>query len=568
MSRPATELLEEGEAAFGRGDLTGAERLFRAVLKRDPTNAPALNDLAVVLHATGRVEEAEAAFLRACIFDPEDAYPLVNLVAIAREAGRLTEAAAYLKCALSRGADPATLRDEMAALRQATAPDAVPARLREAIPPSGYRAAFAEVDITPLVSDGACALQGLFTPTPRLATGVDAPLKMQLLLLEDVDGARAFIVSADIFAFDPAMVEGVRVHAARHQLAPEAVLLNASHTHYGPGTFGRALPGLGRLDRPYAERLTELIGHALPKLEAALAPAGLAWTRTRAQIGFSRRTSVRGSVVMVPNPEAYYERETPILVVHRADGGLCVLVNHGCHPTGLAKSTAISPDFVGAFRDRLAESLGEAATGMFLQGAAGDIKHGFLLNDVPQWSADPGATADVGARLARAVYGALEGGVSPVTGPIRARRARIRAPLRPRPPVAQVFSDPANAHVGRAMLNEWAAHVSGTWPEAPPAHLESTLYGLTIGSVGLCAFTGEPVAALAGRIRERAGHEVVFVLGYTNGVDAYFPTDAMVREGGYEAYRSHFVYLLPSAFAEGVEGAVLDAVDAALGVEG
>lgn len=555
-------LLDAGEAAFAAGQVEDAEQAFRAVLAVAPTDPRALNDLAVVHHVRGETADAERAFLKAAIFDRQSPDPLVNLASIARRDGRLAEAAAFVGQALQLGGETPEILQEMAELTEASG-DAVLARqlwtrARAAAdaPPVGHRAAFVELDITP-ATDGPVPLQGLWAAAPRDASGVESPLTIQVLLLEDGYGQRALIVSADIFAFDPQMVDRVRAWAGLWGIAPGAVLLNASHTHYGPGTLDRAVPGLGAMIPEYAEAVCDTVGATLPALYQSLAPAKVAWGRAQAQIGFNRRKARAGTVVMAPNPEAHYETETPLLLVERDDGARCLLINHGCHPTGLAASSLISADFVGALRDSLRGPLGPGSCVMFLQGAAGDIKHGRLDGERPVWSADAPSTRAAGVKLAEAVAAALSAPLTAVDGPIGVGQVPFEIPLKGRGPVQQVLADPANAHVSRGMLEEWAAIVGPRDGAAPPKTLPMTAAVLSIGRVALCALPGEPVAEMARRLRsDCTRYDVLFVLGYTNGLQVYLPTAEMVREGGYEAHRSHFVYLLPSGVDEGVELAV------------
>ena len=73
---------------------------------------------------------------------------------------------------------------------------------------------------------------------------------------------------------------------------------------------------------------------------------------------------------MMPNPDAHYEKTTPILSVERDDGRL-LMVNHGCHPTGWVPHP--SPIFLV----RCGPTTDDARTQvvMFI-GAAGGIKQG------------------------------------------------------------------------------------------------------------------------------------------------------------------------------------------------
>jgi glycosyltransferase involved in cell wall biosynthesis len=67
----ARALVEEGEAAFGRGDMTAAAQLFTRALEEAPAFAEAWNDLAVALHAAGS-PQARTAVATAMELDPDD----------------------------------------------------------------------------------------------------------------------------------------------------------------------------------------------------------------------------------------------------------------------------------------------------------------------------------------------------------------------------------------------------------------------------------------------------------------------------------------------------------------
>ena len=68
------------------------------------------------------------------------------------------------------------------------------------------------------------------------------------------------------------------------------------------------------------------------------------------------------------------------------------------------------------------------------------------------------------------------------------------------------------------------------------------------------------VAETAAKMRQlNTRHEVVFCLGYTNGLAAYFPTDDMIHEGGYEGHAATFVYSLPAPLNVGTEASILEA---------
>jgi hypothetical protein len=75
------------------------------------------------------------------------------------------------------------------------------------------------------------------------------------------------------------------------------------------------------------------------------------------------------------------------------------------------------------------------------------------------------------------------------------------------------------------------------------------------------ALPGEPVAELARDLRRLNNNpDATFILGYTNGLIGYLPTDDMIEEGGYEPGSSHFVYLQPSALDVGAGSAITASV--------
>ncbi len=328
-SIPQTEndldrLHSAGQSAFLDGRTDDAERIFRRILELDPSHIGALNDLAVLRHRAGDLDGAELFFLRAAILGGVPADALCSLSAVAQQRGQMPEAALYLERALAVGGETPTLLDQMANLTEGVG-DLETARglrkkARDGIgqPPPPWRAACTEVDITPPLDDGH-ELQGYFGP-PRHPDRVESPLKMQLLLLEDATGHRAFFISADIFGFGPELMEAINGDAQIWGVSPAAVVANASHTHYGPGTVTHAVPGLGTFHHPFAAKIARAIAVALPELYQSLTSCTLFAGQADAQIGFNRRISADGKIVMAPNPKAHYETATPFLRVERANG--------------------------------------------------------------------------------------------------------------------------------------------------------------------------------------------------------------------------------------------------------
>ncbi len=92
----ATELQRiadvRAEAFLRRGDVAGAQRAFDALLERYPDRAAARVALGRFLRATGRAEEAEAAFQAALVLAPDSLLPRRALVDLWADRGELTPA--------------------------------------------------------------------------------------------------------------------------------------------------------------------------------------------------------------------------------------------------------------------------------------------------------------------------------------------------------------------------------------------------------------------------------------------------------------------------------------------
>ncbi len=555
------ELIKRGEQHFAQGQVEDAHRCFAAALELNPGHSEALNNLAVLCHHSGDLDQAEIFFLRAAALanDPSDA--LLNLSAVAWQAARIPESTGYLeRCLRLEGETPRVLEQMSFLCDSMGDPHAAAALYKKARKIStstktDWYASFCEIDITPELDDK-IELQGYFGPS-RVPEEILSELKAQVLLFEDAFGKRALFVTADIFGFGQEMVSVIRKFAAIWGIDPSAVILNASHTHYGPGTVSHTVAGLGRFDHDFANDVCQAIGQCLPLLYQNLQPAQLTHTVAHAQIGFNRRRSIDGLVKMIPNPDAHYETTTPVMSVKLDNGQRLLMVNHGCHPTGLGALTAISADYPGEMRDALMGA-DHADVVMFFQGAAGDIKQGVQVDNQVGWIGDYQSVQILGRQLATAVAGSLSD-LKAVEGPLRAMRRDVVAPLKDSPADLSVLERPENARVSREMIQNWAAVVKLLHPDAVDS-LSIELGCVSIGDVLFVSMPGEPMAITAARLREiSTRHESVFALGYTNGLAAYFPADEMIEEGGYEAHSSSFVYSMPAPFDVGVEHQLLEA---------
>jgi tetratricopeptide (TPR) repeat protein len=98
-------LFEQAQSAEEAGDLAEAERLYRILMKSDPTDASAPFNLGNMLRTAGRNVEAEAALQAATRADPAFAEAWYNLGDLLDEQGRSEAAVECLRTALKVAPD-------------------------------------------------------------------------------------------------------------------------------------------------------------------------------------------------------------------------------------------------------------------------------------------------------------------------------------------------------------------------------------------------------------------------------------------------------------------------------
>lgn len=128
------EMLREGAARHQRGDLAGAERLYRKVLARRPADGNALNLLGVLARQRGDIRAGLDFSARALATMPQSPIFLANHGAALAEAGQPARAVEALSTALARRPDDVvSLRNLGQALCALGQPAAALAPLRRAV---------------------------------------------------------------------------------------------------------------------------------------------------------------------------------------------------------------------------------------------------------------------------------------------------------------------------------------------------------------------------------------------------------------------------------------------------
>ncbi len=355
----------------------------------------------------------------------------------------------------------------------------------------------------------------------RYAKGTLDPLEARVLALSDGTRTIALVTLDLCFPFDPPIMQEIR-DGARGVVAE--VVFHASHTHSGP-TYSLAI---------------EAARHAVPRVvgaiqEAArnLAPARIGTGWGQAYLGFNRRyLKLDGSVEMFWRNETKLSTTFPVdptvgvIRVDRADGTpLALLVHYACHPVVLGPDNLdYSADYPSEMRRYVEQELGGGVMAFFLQGAPGDINP--YYDKTPLIEDAVNAMKQTGRKLGEAAV-TVGRGIS------------TRSPAKPGIQSKTVVLESLNRwDTAKLAVNLKQRYgIEGTRATRLLAErMQLPVTTVIINSdIALAGMPGEPFVEFQMQLRAKSPLPNSFLLGYTNGYFAYFPTIAAAVRGGYGA---------------------------------
>jgi neutral ceramidase len=404
-------------------------------------------------------------------------------------------------------------------------------------PMSGYPDVRLDLDWTP------DAMKGYAGRRRQVSRGVHDPLLATALALEVEDG-RAVIVGLDTLVVTRAFSASVREALAAHDVAPEHVLLGASHTHSGPDLFAwwegtdEAAPAPATL-----EAIVKTAVGALERLE----PAELSFGEGSLDyVSINRRDEQSGPV----DP-----RVAVLRAASPATGStIALLVSFACHPVTLDYANLLfSADFVAPFRRALSAAFAGAGI-VFMNGTAGNLNPARFPYEqraniyIPQTQANfPvywGGFEDaerLGRTLAGEALKAAERATPLDAGPLRGDLASCRLPLKTEEEVERFLEFMSFREPYRSSL-------------AGQTELETEVQLLEVGELRAFALPGEPFVELGLELRRRVGGGKVLVAGFANDDVRYVLTPDAYVAGQYET--------VGTALASGSAAALVDAAAA------
>ncbi|MHC4996499.1 MAG: neutral/alkaline non-lysosomal ceramidase N-terminal domain-containing protein, partial [Planctomycetota bacterium] len=186
-----------------------------------------------------------------------------------------------------------------------------------------WRVGLAKADVTPLQPMLLSGYAGRREPFTR----IDHRLYAKAIAIEDHQGNRALLITADIIGFPATVTEPICEKIMKETgLRRDQIMLNASHTHSGP-IVTRDL----RMDMPDEQR--RRINENTDRLEKRVVqigveawkdmrPARLAWGRGVAHFAMNRREFTDRGVRLGVNPAGPADRSVPVIRVTNPDGSL------------------------------------------------------------------------------------------------------------------------------------------------------------------------------------------------------------------------------------------------------
>ena len=356
------------------------------------------------------------------------------------------------------------------------------------------------------------------------------------------------IVGVDVCGFEYSFTQSIKQEISQRSAIPvDAMMINASHTHFAPVTqifpaWGKQnqLPDSFYLNQVVRKGIIQAIEEALKQME----PSYLYFGRDTTDIGYNRS---------LKNELALYDHAVDVLKVTSTDGQIkSMIFITGCHPVFTDPTSGnytASANYPGHARNIIEEKTGVVNT-IFLQGCAADIN--------PK---DPFKTS--GAKLAGDVFRVLDKEMAPINGNINFTMDSLQIPTNPWTKEEVVAFKEENKRKSGDVTAErnvyWADimldyYKKGTMPLYMPIYIQT----VQIGDWKLIGLSREVTTEYGLAIRRLLPDKKVSVAAYANDVSSYLATDPHIKARDYEGYDSFFWYGQPSPFPEKVFDTVME----------
>lgn len=398
----------------------------------------------------------------------------------------------------------------------------------------------ARIDITPTAIVDLSGYGGRINPM----TGIHDKLTARAIYLVNKAGQRLLWIHADIVAISNETAAELKAAIlARHGLAPEEVVISATHTHSGPATI--ELINCGKIDPGYMayfhKQLLIVAGEALRETAEAEVVAGAG----SSTIAIDRRNKA------YPEMTAHVDPRIGIVGFRRTDGTwIAVLATYTMHNTMLNyDNRELSGDVAGHVETYLENKLPGRPAVMFTNGPCAN-------NNPPKKTVDFAEVAELAAQLAEAAAEGLKNTKPIGDETIRAALRTVPLPLdsievsteytktylsqiddRDKKVKAIANTDDPTGYIKRQLITAaeyWLKTTAERAADGTIAHyMPVPIHVVGIGPLRLVCVGAEVFSRIRQDISKAVGCDVT-VVGYANGYNGYVATKEGFEEGGYE----------------------------------
>jgi len=415
----------------------------------------------------------------------------------------------------------------------------------------------AQVRITPPVGSVIGNSYGV-----SIAKGVTSDLHAKAVVFES-GGVTAAIVACDLISLHRPIVERTRaLLAQRTGLAPDRVILAATHCHGGPQTHPLFLETVGgearRLSESYVEALPGMIAESVRLAEADLQPARLFFGKGHEDaLTYNRRFLMRDGSVIKSSPTnagavrsvGPIDPDVGVIYIEGVRGQpLVTVVNFAAHVGGggFGMVAAHYPHYLA---EVLARVKGEAMLTVFFNGMSGNVNpnNNTFPGSVVRALHGDASAAGMGSVLAGEVIKAYPHLKSLGPGKLQVRSQSVRVPVAPAPSPAELEKARATVlrHGKGAGFNDvilaWRAldlaayGKDGLWD----SEVQAITFGRELAFIG---YPGDSFVELGLAMKQNSPFALTLVSEQAgNGSLSYIPNAKAFPEGSYEVISARVV---------------------------
>lgn len=458
-----------------------------------------------------------------------------------------------LTCLSSCGS---SLTSEPTGESKTEAEDAKTEDAKEKRDPTGFAAGFARVEINPTAAVG---MAGYGNTEFRRSTVIEDELTVSCTAVSDGENT-ALLFSVDVIGLSVQNCNQIYKQLENALgIKSEFIVINATHCHSAPDVASTSDDSIANYLRIFYPAFTKAAKDAVADLDKCEMKIG---SGTTTNLNYVRRCFKEdGSFIAdcvinlskspVVRHETDADEEMQLLMFDRENGKDILLMNWQCHVTAASglKKTKITPDFVGALRDKVEKEAGVHFA--YHQGAAANIEPNSYIESEP----DNRDYKNHGAKIAAIALKALENMESVASGKVRAVKKTVS--LAHELDVskydlteAQQIVDLKNSdqfEKAKTLCIEYGYnspyHASAVVSRSRRTETSSTMdiSALAIGEIGFAVAPYEMFDTNGMQIKEGSPYAMTFICAYSCGRYGYIPSSIAWEAGGYEVDTCKYV---------------------------